>query len=536
MKIDLNKSCLGWVMENQLKNERGDEMEFNDHLFLLEPFSNWHWKQCCMKSAQVGFSTLAIIKSLYALSHRGYNVIYTLPTVDDVRDFVPSKVDSLITQNPVLASLLGKSDAIQKKQLGVNFIWYRGTHGKKAAIMHTSDLNIYDEYDASNLEVIDLYASRLQKSIYKGEWMFANPIRPGGIDVQYEKSDKRVWMINCSRCNHWQNLDYFKNVDKERQIYVCSRCKKELSNEDRRVGEWVKTYEGREIHGYHINQLMAAWVTAKELIYLEENKTPQYFYNMILGLPYVEKDDTVDRSIIENAIIVKNNSKLRNALGVDVGYKALHYVLGNHEGIYKVGILSGEHMWKDLEMLMNKFNPICVIDANPDPYPRRKLIPKYKNKMFACFYKHNVDKNSLIQWGDQKGGKLGHVYTDRNQAISDIMYNLIDKKIRFTIEGKSPQVYLDTELDEYIKNWENLYRITAEDRYGIPFTEWKTSGPDHFVHATVYFKMALSRVQRAEDGAYKPFGAAITILDDKIPADKIPVLGESYSGDEWKYI
>jgi len=533
---NLDKSVLGWIMQNKMKTERGEFIEFDEHFFLLEPFANWHWKQVTMKSAQVGWSTLAILKTFYGLIYRGLNCIYTLPTFDDVHDFVPAKVDGMINNNPILAKFLGQSDAITKKQVGNNYIWYRGTHGKKAAIMHTSDLNIYDELDASNLEVIDLYASRLQKSKYKGEWFFSNPIRPGGIDEKYGMSDKRQWFIKCSRCNERQVLDYFESVDKDKQMYICKKCKLELREEDRRVGEWVAAHPGREVHGYHINQLMAPWVSAKELVYLEATKTPMYFYNMILGLPFIEKDDTVDREIIAECISMKDNQMLRNALGVDVGYKTLHYVLGNHEGVFKVGILTGSSMWQDLEKLMHKYRPMCVIDANPDPYPRRKLLPKYRGRMYACFYKHNSQRKDLIEWGT-KDNNRGHVYVDRNQLISSMVYDFMDKKMKFTTSGRLPQVYLKSDLDEYIKHWQNIYKVTEEDRYGIPFSEWKHTGQDHFVHATGYFKIALSRVPILEDGAKRFEGAAITVVDETIPADKVPILAQEdyYDSEAWKY-
>lgn len=532
---EIEKTVLGWILANGIRNERGDALEFDEHYFLLEPFSNWHWKQVCMKSAQVGFSTLAIIKTIYAAAFRKWNVIYTLPSFEDVHDFVPSKVDGMTTNNAIIASLIKKSDAITKKQIMDSFVWFRGTHGKKAAIMHTSDLNIYDELDASDLSVIELYSSRLQKSKYKGEWKFSNPIRPGGIDQEYGKSDMRKWFIKCSRCNTQQVLEYEQNVDKGLQAYICSKCKKVLSHDDRRVGEWVAAYPGKEVHGYHISQLMAPWVTAKELIYLEENKSAQYFYNMVLGLPYIEKDDIVDRALIEGNILIKENSKLRNAMGVDVKYRELHFVIGNHEGIFKVGKCVGDNAWNDIEGIIRKYNPIVVCDANPDPYPRRVLMPKYSGRFFVCFYKHHTERRRLIEWGTMENNR-GHVYVDRNQLISSLVYDLVSKKIRFTTSGISVQEYLNGELDEYLKHWENIYKITEEDRYGIPYSDWKRSGPDDFVHATGYYKMALDKVEKVEQEEIYA-GSAITIVNDAMPAEKIPILAERQGGsDEWMYV
>lgn len=535
----LDDSCLGWIYKNRMKTERGDLVEFDEHYFLLEPFANWHWKQCCMKSAQIGFSTLSILKSFYGLSKRNYNCIYTLPTFEDVHDFVPAKVDGMISNNQILTKLLGKSDAVTKKQIGNNFIWYRGTHGTKAAIMHTSDLNIYDEMDASNLATIDMYGSRLQKSKYKGEWMFSNPIRPGGIDQKYEMSDKRRWMITCSRCNHTQVLDYYKNVCKERKIYVCQGCDQELREEDRRVGAWVAEHPGREVHGYHINQLMAKWVTAKELVYLEDTKTPQYFHNMILGLPYVDKDEVVDAELIRQNLVIRQNSMMRNAMGVDVKYRELHYVLGNHEGIFKVGICKGEHIWADLEQIIKKYRPLTVIDMNPDPYPRRRLVPKYPGRVFVCSYKQDPTRRRLIDWGKKETNR-GNVYVDRNQMISSLIYDFIDGKIKFNTAGKLAHSYIQEKLKEYIEHWEHIYKITEEDRNGIPFSSWKKSGPDDFVHATAYFKIALTKVPELEEDEVDEsrVGAAITILDDTIPADKIPILEDDswLDSESWKYV
>lgn len=531
--VNMEESVLGWIIKNKIRNERADLVEFDEHYFLLEPFADWHWKQVCMKSAQVGWSTLAILKTLYGLMYRKLNTIYTLPTFDDVHDFVPAKVDGMISNNAVLAAALGGSDAITKKQVGGNFIWYRGTHGKKAAIMHTSDLNVYDELDASNMEVIDLYASRLQKSKYKGEWMFSNPIRPGGIDAKYELSDQRHWMIKCSRCNKWQKLDYFKNVNKLKQIFICSGCDKELSEDDRHDGVWVPAYPGREMHGYHVNQLMCSWVTAKELVFAEETKTPHYFYNMMLGLPYVEKDEMVDRDMILRNVKDDENDMMRNAMGVDVGYHELHYVLGNHHGIFKVGIAKD---WEDIEELITKYNPVTVIDAAPDFYPRRTLLPKYPGRVFVCFYKRKMERRQLYQWGENHA--RGHVYANRQMVISNAVSSLMKGEICFTTNGRYTQQYVDTELALYIKHWENIYKVIEEDNFGIPHTRWEKSGDDHFVHATVYFQMALSRVPKLEYSVFDPPKGVILspeVIDGTIPADKIPTLGEESDPNKWLY-
>lgn len=534
---DPGESILNWIVKNNLKTERGDPIEFDEHFFMLDIMVDWFPKQVCMKSAQVGWSTAAIIKSLYGMRYLGLNCIYTLPTFDDVRDFVPAKVDGLINGNPSLVKELGRSDAIQKKQFGNNFIWYRGTFGKKAAIMHTSDLNIYDELDASNLGVIDLYTSRLQKSKYKGEWKFSNPIRPGGIDREYERSDQRRWMVKCSRCNRTQDLDYWRNVCKDRERYVCSHCNKILSEDDRHDGEWVAAMPSRSdrIHGYHINQLMVPWISAPELIELEETKGSDYFYNMVLGLPFVDATERVSRQVILKNVVCVENPKLRNAMGVDVKYKEKHYVLGNHDGIFKVGIAKG---WPEIEKLIKEYNPITVIDMNPDFYPRTKMIPRWPGLVFCCQYVKNRGKRHFIEWG--KDDKRGFVYTDRSQIIQHTVNQFLEEKLKINSGSRLPDVYVDDELPVFIKHFENIYKKTEVNSMGIEESTWEKSGEDDFVHACGYFLIALSKVRKFGDdeitwsGKYGE-GLSPEILDGKILAERGLILAESVDPDVWKY-
>lgn len=536
MRENATTEFLNWVISRRIRNERGDKIEFDKHFFLLEPYGDWFPSQVCMKSAQVGWSTLAILKSLYALRFLGLNAIYTLPAADDVRDFVPAKVDGMINNNPALVELLGKSDAISKKQIGNNYIWYRGTFGKKQAIMHSSDLNIYDEYDACNPEVIDLYTSRLQYSEYKGEWKFSNPIRPGGIDAQYELSDQRKWLITCSRCNFEQELDYFKNVDLERRVYVCSGCREELREEDRHDGRWVPMKPSRSsaIHGYHVNQLMAPWVSATELIRLQETKGNAYFYNMVLGLPFVDSMERVDRAVIVSNFENSEGNKLRNAIGVDVKYAQKHYVIGNRTGVFKVGVAKE---WKEIEELIEKYNCYGVVDCFPDFYPRQTLIKKYPGKVFACIYKENTAKKDLIRWGS--GDSRGFVHVDRDEMIQYSLDQLFQGKVKFNIGLKPAHVVAEGEYKEFIRHFENLFKVERVNRMGVTETSWDKKGPDDFVHAFGYFLMALSKVP--PDPSSVPFWKADfanlspEIFNDTIPAEKLPVYAKEEDEEAWLY-
>jgi hypothetical protein len=126
------ESCFLWAKDNKIKNEKGDVLEFTDHRFLADIYDDYTPIQVALKASQVGFSTMAIVKSFHAACYRGYNQIYTLPTSGDVLNFVPPKVNPLIIHNPVFQNLVKDKDTIYQKQVGDRFIYYRGTFSSKS--------------------------------------------------------------------------------------------------------------------------------------------------------------------------------------------------------------------------------------------------------------------------------------------------------------------------------------------------------------------------------------------------------------------
>ena len=157
------ESCYLWVKDNKLVNEKGVPLEFSNHRFLIDLYDDYTPVQVTRKASQVGFSTLAIIKSFHAARFKNYSQIYTLPTVGDVSNFVPPKVNRIIDQNPILKTLVKDKDTIYQKQVGNSFIYYRGTFSQKTerekmeggvGIMISSDLNLHDECFEPGTEVL----------------------------------------------------------------------------------------------------------------------------------------------------------------------------------------------------------------------------------------------------------------------------------------------------------------------------------------------------------------------------------------------
>lgn len=207
-------SILAWINENGIKNEKGEVLSFKDHLFLFDLYKDWSPQQVIMKAAQVGASTMMNVKPFWLMKATGMDVIYTLPTDSDVVDFVGGKTNRIIAQNKVIQDLTSDRDTIEQKQVGKSVIYYRGTHTKKAAMMITADLLIHDEVDASRLDVIEDYETRLKHSKYKWRWYFSHPSAEGsGIHKYWLESDQKHWFIKCSFCNVEQYLSWPDSID-----------------------------------------------------------------------------------------------------------------------------------------------------------------------------------------------------------------------------------------------------------------------------------------------------------------------------------
>ena len=481
------KSPLLWIVDNEIKTEKGLPMEFKNHKFLKDIYDDWTPIQVVRKASQVGFSTLEIDKTFNATRYRKWNIIYTLPTFGDVGQFVSSKVNALISVNPLFANLTKDKDTILQKRIGTGFIYYRGTFTSKkekmeSAIgtMFSADVLVMDECDRSDQAILEQYESRLKASKYKGQWYFSNPTNPFTLSQKvWEKSDQKHWFIKCPHCGHWQYLDFFKNIVNNK--YVCQKCGKELSDEDRMNGQWVKKYKS-DISGYWINHLMCPWITAAEIQKEYEGRDKQYFYNFILGLPYIGSDVMIDRQIILQAIDYSApNFQQHNVLGVDQGLKK-HWVLGNSQGIFKMGVTD---KWEDIENLIKVYDvEIAVFDALPDLTEPRKLRDKYPGTIWLSYYKKEIQKADFITWDSDSRT----VYSDRTKDIQMLIDEMINRKIRFQMKPE--------ELNNYIEHWKSLYKVTEKDNLGIDRDVWETNGEDHYVHATIYFRLGLEKAEK----------------------------------------
>ena len=502
---------LFWVVDNDFLNENGEPMEFRNYRFMIEPFMDLSPRQAAMKCSQIGWSVMEIFKDFWLARFAGANVIHTLPTKVVSKEFVVPKVDKIVSHNPAIREMVGETDSISLKSVGDRFVYYRGSFDEGQAISISAHVLNRDEYDRSNQAVLELYETRLGSAKKERPelgfvWDFSNPSVPNvGVHSLYLRSDQKVWMVLCPACGRWQEMRWPVSVDLDRKCYVCRYCAAELPNEARRMGKWVAQFPGRDISGYHVHKMMVPWVTAGEMVEASRGDIA-IFHNFWLGLPYSNPDIQVGREQIVRAIVLTDNPKSEVVIGCDNGIEK-HWVAGNRYGIFAYGKTKS---WADIETLVNTYNAVCVIDANPYPTEPRRLVEKYRGRVFMHWFQQDTNRVGIVRWGE--GDERGKVLVDRTGILDLLAEEIVSQRVVFNMP--------DAKLEPYIAHWEAVYRTVTTDEKGKTKSEWitKASLPDHWVFATELWRVGMEKVAlsgitgpiKRRDKPKSPMGIKIT--------------------------
>lgn len=496
-------SLVAFIQKNQIKTETGDILDFKKYRFMYDVYTDRSRLLCCMKSAQIGFTTYEIIKTAHECKNEGIDILYVLPTADDVKRFSGGKTNKILSQNPVMATWTKDKDSVEQKQFGANTVYYQGSFTERAALMITAKKLVVDEYDRCKQQIVEMYDSRLQSIAEPKKAFFSNPSIPDfGIDKYYKLSDQKKWHVTHS-CTATFVMDE-KCIDYKEELYVCPSCKGEILDEERRMGDWKATDVG-EWSGYWIPLWIAPWMKAKDIAKMKREKTPEFFSNFVAGEPYVGGGNVLTQQMLEaNLSSVSNKQEGRIIIGVDTGHN-IYYTLMNKQGVFYHGYcksveennnepnpIANYDPYDELEKLLLRFpKSILVSDQGGDLIGIRKLQAKYPQRVFLCWFVKETKTQQLIKWGsDQEAGK---VLVDRNRMMQLLVDEIMEKRlvINGTVEEWQP----------WFNHWLNIYRAKEledanEPTYGWRWV-WKRKGADHWAMSCLYARIGFDRFQDA---------------------------------------
>lgn len=501
-------SVPAWIQNNSIRTETGDVIDFKKYRFMYDVYCDRSSLICCMKCAQIGFTTYEILKTAHEVKNEKIDMVYVLPTSDDIKRFSGGKTNKIIMHNPILQEWVKDKDSVEQKQFGTNTIYYQGSWSPNAALSFTAKKLVVDEYDRCKQDIVEMYDSRLQSVANPKKAFFSNPSIPDfGIDKWYKRSDMKKWHITHS-CGENYIMDE-SCIDYDAEIYRCPHCKEEIIDEERRMGEWKATAVSKEgWSGYWIPLWIAPWMKASNIAEYKRDKTNEYFANFVAGLPYVGGGNKVAaQTIIKCLSATVNDQEDRVIIGVDTGLP-IHYVLANKQGYFYYGKCSdpstGKDPYDDLEALLKRFpSSILISDQGGDLIGIRKLQAKYPGRVFLVWYRRDAKNQEIITWG--KDSEYGKVVADRNRLIQLFIDEMLDKRVTFN--------GTESEWQLYISHWMNIYRSWEENALGVKEFKWERTGPDHWVHATCYARIGLEKylTTKAQIVGSSPFEGIPTV-------------------------
>lgn len=508
-------SIHSWIQENQIRTETGEILDFHKYRFMFDIYSDRSSLICSKKCAQIGFTTYQILKSAHECNNDAIDILYVLPTGDDVKRFSGGKTNKMIAWNPALQEMTKDKDSIEQKQFGKNTIYYQGSWTERAALMITAKKLIVDEYDRCKPEIVEQYDSRLQSVANPRKAFFSNPSKPDfGVDKIYQKSDQKKWNVTHS-CESRFIMDE-SCIDYKQGKYVCPKCLSEITDEERRMGDWYDMEDnkwegtikipGIEWSGWWIPLWIAPWMPARKIAEAKRDKSAEYFANFVAGEAYLNTNNALSLPILEKCLTEKINEQGgRIIIGVDTGHN-IHYTLANKEGFFFHGYINSVaenenslnpikdyDPYDELDKLMYRFpRAIMIADQGGDLIGIRKLQAKHKGRVYLCWFTKETKNMQIIRWGDDE--EQGRVLVDRNRAIQMFVDEIKDDRVAFNGTSEEWKPYFD--------HWLNIYRVREETgEVGDPQYNWrwvwKRKGPDHWALASVYARVGLDKF--AED-------------------------------------
>lgn len=485
---------LEWV-ERYGVLESGATWTWDGHEYLRELFEDHHPYKVAEKCAQIGVTSAAILQAFWACDELGLSVIYYFPTDGDVLDFSAQRVKPMIAESDHLRALVGSQlDNVRAKRVGRGFLHLRGMKSNVKVKSVPGDLLIFDELDEAEPKQKQKALYRLEASAYKWVLELSNPTIPDyGIDIEYQASDRRHWLVQCERCavdncleDEWPN-----NVDGPVSgLYLaCKRCRGRL---DVRTGRWVAKYPSiTERRGYHFCGLMNPRANFADMLKkYHDPRTRAEFMRLGMGMPYVDgKQRLTAQEVLRCKRPYSQRERMRKrpcTLGADVGNQ-LHVQVsadgphGNRRAVW-IGTVDD---FDGLGRLMDDFRIECaVVDAQPDIHASRKFAEAHNGRVWLCRY---IEQHvGPPVWNEDK--LTVSVNRTAEMDATRLLF-LYDEGA-----GGRPGLELPHDspaLEEYARHCTAVVKVEKEHpETGAKTWRYVRTADDHFFHAANYDRLA----------------------------------------------
>lgn len=491
----IHRTFSEWLNENYFLN--GEAFNLNARSPFEAIYADNSQHMAVMKSAQCGVSEYLIAYALYFPIEFRENVFYAMPAKEQVRDFVQGRVDPRIDDSTKLQELIHKTDNTGLKQVGLNFIYFRGSQNTRQIKTVDAGLLVLDEYDEMIQANISLMEKRLGDSKYKIIKKASTPTYfEYGIHQEYLESDQHEYFLKCDKCGKWQMPDWSLNItpaptrDKSIPVpdsvdLICSDCKAPLNRSQH--GEWRAQNPGALKRGYHISKLMFEITDLKALWReFQETRNLQDFYNSNLGVPYASSGGKLDDQILNACREDYKIDKPTNCtMGVDVG-DLLNVRVSQRDGSKKRAVFIGtvKH-FEELDTLMKRFDiRRCVIDGLPETREATKFAGRFPGRVYLAYYQLN-DHNKTFEYkeADRVLKTPAKVNINRNRAMDETGMRFVERENVIPMDANL--------IPNYFDQLKAPQKVKITDENGNEEYKYvEGNRADHYFHAEVYDDIA----------------------------------------------
>ena len=501
-----------WAME--YRTLKGKPYRFNgekphqQRAFLQQMLADDSKHKTYQKSRQCGVSENSVSEILYLTDKYDYKkFMYVFPTGKQMKDFVQTRIEPAILSSEHITSRLNrKRDNLNSKQIGKCDIFFRSGSTPGAGEGVDLDGVFFDERDRMVTSILDAFREGLSSSPLALIRDISTPSLPGtGVNLSFEQSDKKYWFVRCTKCGHKQVLTFPESLvyikDEATYDYKCKKCNGYRCI-DRTQGEWVPEIKDTQMpwSGYQVSQLDCAWIAADDIMEKKNRMFPQFFFNYVLGLPYVGSNILIEQRHINNALeggleIVKKQGQI--IAGVDWGDTSWIVIGMLTDNNKKVMVIHYEKMdytdpakhFKRVSELIDEYNiDITVCDAGYGKDRNAALFRLHPKKVFSCNYVDTYQSKIIENvWMDKRFS----VTANRTVALKVM-----------ALAWKQGEVVLPKALVvnnqntlEFFNHMKSLaVKLVEVSETEMPWERIGSMGPDHFAHAFNYMWIAFYRI------------------------------------------
>lgn len=463
------------------------------------------------KSAQVGVTELLVNSALWAAdmayAQRGH-VLFLMPTANQMDDFAQSRFDRAIQDSPYLRGRLQPEPPRRKgadnkrlKHLGPGYIYLRGSESVRQIASVDADLVILDEYDQMAEGTLDLAQKRLASSRLGMLRAASTPRYPeAGINALYLQSDQQRYYLPCSTCGQEQPLTWEDNVDLERVLVVCRRCRAAM--DVLTPGRWVATAPANtRIRGYHFSRLYSPWLDLATLIEASSATSVvgvQEFQNSDLGETFSPPGGRITLDILDRnrqspkppSASKRVKGQRRCFMGVDVG-TVLNVVIRevvDEEEMRSRLVFAGElKTFAELDALAKQYDVEAgIIDERPETRLARAFCEDHDG--FAVARYSRAEPGFAFEAEDF----IQVVQINRTSELEALFHAFESQLMELPDSARHLGGRVKQGVGEYYRQLMALRRVLERDANGNWVSRFVDDRKaDHYAHAELYCHVAI---------------------------------------------